>query len=483
MRAAAGYRALSVAIVAVSALSALAGFTLLVVHDPAADLYEFLPGEDGRPADLPPPPAVRINDGFETFDGVASAIAASWPGFRGPRRDNRSRETVPLAVPAARVAAGSNSGPSRTSAKAIAGAAVANGVVYVLDYDEERLADTLRCFSLDDGREIWRRWYRVSLKRDHGISRTVPAVAGRYVVTLGPAGQLMCCDALTGEFRWGIDLVADFGTIRPRWYAGQCPLIDGDQAVIAACGPEVLLMGVDLATGRVAWRTPNPRRLEMSHSSIVTTTIDGVRMYVYAAVNGIAGVSADPVDRGELLWDARGLDVTVIAPSPVPLDDGMIFFTAGYGGGSMLLRVGRSGGAFTSEELGRWPAEEGFSSEQQTPVVLDGRLVGIIPDAGGPRRGQLACWDPATTTWAWLSGQDRRFGQYGPFLVADGKLLILDQDGTLTIAEASTEAYRPLGSAKILEGPDAWAPMALVDGRLIARDTNRMVCLDLRRDR
>jgi outer membrane protein assembly factor BamB len=323
----------------------------------------------------------------------------------------------------------------------------------------------------------------VSLKRDHGISRTVPAVGDGYVVTLGPAGQVMCCDALTGDFRWGIDLVADFGTVRPRWYAGQCPLIDGDHAVIAACGSDVLLMGVDLATGRIAWRTPNPRGLEMSHSSIVTTTIEGVRMYVYAAVNGIVGVSAETSDRGALLWDARGLDVTVIAPSPVPLDDGKIFMTAGYGGGSLLLRVAGNGGTFTASEIGRWPAEEGFSSEQQTPVVLDGRLVSILPDSAGPRRGQLACWDPATASWTWLSGQDRRFGQYGPFLVADGKLLILDQDGTLTIAEASTEAYVPLGSAKILEGPDAWAPMALVAGRLIARDTHRMVCLDLRGDR
>ena len=53
----------------------------------------------------------------------------------------------------------------------------------------------------------------------------------------------------------------------------------------------------------------------------------------------------------------------------------------------------------------------------------------------------------------------------------------------LTVAEASVEGFRPLGSAKILEGPDAWAPMALVDGRLLARDTHQLVCVDLRRKR
>jgi len=259
VRAAAGTRALSVAIVAAFSVAALAGFTILVVHDPVSDFAELLPGDDGRPANLPPAPAVKIGEGFTPSDGTPSAITASWPGFRGPRRDNTSRETVPLATP----------GPGWQPTllwrvdlgEGHAGAAVANGRVYVLDYDEKTLADSLRCFSLDDGREIWRRWYRVPLKRNHGISRTVPAVDGRYVVTLGPACQLMCCDAMTGDLLWAYDLGKDFGAEVPNWYAGQCPLIDGGQAVIGVCGPETLLMGVDLATGRVAWRTPNPRIL------------------------------------------------------------------------------------------------------------------------------------------------------------------------------------------------------------------------------
>jgi outer membrane protein assembly factor BamB len=36
-----------------------------------------------------------------------------------------------------------------------------------------------------------------------------------------------------------------------------------------------------------------------------------------------------------------------------------------------------------------------------------------------------------------------------------------------------------LGEAQVLDGPDAWAPMALVAGRLILRDMARMVCIDV----
>jgi outer membrane protein assembly factor BamB len=477
------YRLLTVAIVTVFSVAALAGFMVLVVHDPVPDLAEHLPGEDGRPADLPPSPAVRIGQYPEVFDGVPSAITASWPGFRGVFRDNTSRESVPLATP----------GPDWSTDRILwdvtdlgegyAGAAVANGRVYVLDYDEDRQADSLRCFSLDDGKEIWRRWYVVRMKRNHGFSRTVPAVNDTYVVTIGPTCQLMCCDSRTGGFLWGIDLSREHGTVVPDWYAGQCPLIDGRQAIIAVGGTDTLLMGVDLATGRVAWRTPNPRKLAMSHSSIVIDTIAGIRTYLYAAIGGIVGICAEPGNRGTLLWSSSAFDAAVIAPSPVPLGDGRIFVTAGYGAGSILLRVTRDRGAFATEVLYQYLAAEGFSCEQQTPIVYRGALIGTLPQAAGAKSEELVCWDPAGRRLLWSSGKTARFGQYGPYLLADEKLIVLSEDGTLTMAEASIEKFLPLGSARILDGPDAWAPMALVAGRLIARDPHRMVCVDLRRDR
>jgi outer membrane protein assembly factor BamB len=217
----------------------------------------------------------------------------------------------------------------------------------------------------------------------------------------------------------------------------------------------------------------------MSHSSIMVMTIGGVRTYVYAAVGGIAGVSAEARDRGRLLWLSRDFDATVIAPSPVDAGQGRIFQTAGYGAGSILLRVTRAGGAFAVQTLYRHRPSQGFACEQQTPVVFGGQLFGIMPKDGGSLRSELVCWDPAGRL-VWSSGQERRFG-LGPYLLADGKLLILNDDGVLTVAEASVEAFRPLASAKILQGPDAWAPMALVEGRLLARDTHRLVCVDLRR--
>jgi outer membrane protein assembly factor BamB len=80
----------------------------------------------------------------------------------------------------------------------------------------------------------------------------------------------------------------------------------------------------------------------------------------------------------------------------------------------------------------------------------------------------------------WSSGRTDRYG-VGPFMVADGKIFVVDDDGVLSVLKASTTGYTLLARAKVLDGHDSWAPMALVNGRLLVRDSKRMVCLDVRR--
>ncbi len=47
------------------------------------------------------------------------------------------------------------------------------------------------------------------------------------------------------------------------------------------------------------------------------------------------------------------------------------------------------------------------------------------------------------------------------------------------MAEASPEGYRELGRAHLLAPPEPWALMAFSNGRLLARDMHRLVCVDL----
>lgn len=397
---------------------------------------------------------------------------SSWPQFRGLDRDNIDHSSPPLAEQ------WPPEGPPQRwrveLGEGYAGPVVKYGRVYLLDYLEEEKADCLRCFSLADGTELWRRWYKVKVAWSHGFSRTVPAVADNAVVTIGPKCHVVCADAISGAYRWSFDLVADYGTEVPLWYTAQCPLIDAGRVILAPSGT-ALMMAVDLQTGRVLWEVPNPEGWKMSHSSVMPMTIEGTPMYVYFALGGAVGVSPD----GRVLWTTKAWAHNIIAPSPVQLGDGKLLITSGHGVGSLLLQVRKRDDRFeVLPPLRTWTCRE-LASEQHTPIVYRNRLFTILPKDGGALRLRMLCLD-LDGSLRWESGAANRFG-LGPFLVADDKLLILEDGGRLTMARASAPQYEELASVDLFEGKEAWAPMAILDGLLLLRDWKTMRCLDLQK--
>ena len=393
-------------------------------------------------------------------NGAASALPGAWPKFRGPNGDGIATDNVAI---------GQKWTPLWTVdlGEGYAGAAVRDGRVYVLDYDQQNFADALRCLSLADGKEIWRFTYPVKVKRNHGMSRTTPTLAGKYVLSLGPKCHVTCVDTATGQFVWGIDLVKEYNVEVPEWYAGQCPLVDGDRVILAP-GGDALMIAVELATGKVVWKTPNPHDWKMTHASIVPIEFSGKRQYVYCGSHGVVGVSAND---GAVLWETDKWVISIATvPTPIDVGDGKLFFSGGYNAGAKMLQLKMSEGKIEVVELFHLAAND-FGATQQTPILYQNHIYGVRPD------GQLACLDLAGKV-VWTSGGKDKFG-LGPFLIASGKLFVMNDDGVLTLAEASPAGYHFLVKNRVLNGHDSWAPLALAGGRLLARDLTQMVCLDI----
>jgi outer membrane protein assembly factor BamB len=447
---------------------ALVGIVALVLWAGISpiELQARVPGIDRLKADGNEPPAKPLVGRLTNFAGVAAKLPGAWPRFRGARFDGIATPGEPLARqwPAA--------GPavlwSIEMGEGHAGAAVRDGRVYVLDYDRAASADVLRCLSLADGRDIWQFAYPVGVKRNHGMSRTVPAVTDKYVVALGPKCDVSCLDSMTGKPYWLIDMVRQFGATVPLWYAGQCPLIDNEQAILAP-GGEALLVALDCRSGQVVWKSPNPHGWVMTHSSIMPMEFAGRRMYVYCGKGGVTGVSADD---GSILWETSDWKISIATvPSPVILPEGQIFLSGGYNSGAMLLQLEEHGGKFSVKTLQKvGPAV--FGSTQQTPIYFQGYLYGVRE-----KDKQLVCMKPDGRI-VWSSGSQHRFG-IGPYLIADGLIFVMNDNGLLTLAEATPKGYRQLAQWQMLDGNDSWGPMALAGGRLILRDLTRMMCLDV----
>ena len=461
-----------------------AGLSLLLLlfwlfYDPTHTFYVYQPGMDKFSDSISDgnQEEIKIGEFFQRFDNSASSLIEKWPNFRGENFDNILRTAYPV-----------NQNWNKKIPKIVwsvetgeghAAPAVYDGMVYFIDYDETERADMLKCISLETGKEQWRRWYKVHVKRNHGMSRTIPAVNQDYVVTIGPRCHVMCVERASGNLIWGIDLEKEYGTETPLWYTGQCPIIENDVAIIAV-GGSTLMMGVDCKTGNILWQTPNPNQRKMSHSSVLPVTVSGKKMYVYTAIGSVLGVSAEPADAGKLLWEISDWAPSVIAPMPVYLGNNRIFVTGGYGAGGAIIKISGSGNNFSAKIEDKFGPHEGLASEQQTPIVIGDFIYGILPKDAAANRNQFVCYNTNDLrNPVWQSGKTNRYG-LGPYMKLNDTFLILSDDGVLTMIDANAKSFKLMNEAKILDGHDAWGPFAFADGYLLLRDSEKVYCVDFR---
>ena len=447
-----------------------------------------VPGMDNRPKIEPRNDSVIVGEFFDTLNTIDDLAPGEWPRFRGNDFDNISKDTTPLAEN------WDTTGPpviwKATLGEGYAGAAVHNGRVYIMDYNERRKADVLRCFSLKSGIELWRRWYYVDLKRNHGYSRTIPAVTDKYLVSIGPRSHVMCNDPVTGDLLWTIDMEKDYGIpgkekgrITPDFYTGQCPLIENDIALFAP-GGKALMIGVDCATGKVIWKTPNPDSLRMSHTSIMPMTINGKKMYVYNAVGGVVGISAEGDDTGKLLWKTTEWSPATVAASPLLLNNNEIAVFGSYGAGGAKLKINYDGSVYSTVLIEQHKATEGIASDQQTPIIVGDFIWTLMPENAGILKKQLVCYNISDLRKpVWSSGKENRFGRgLGPYIIRGDRMFLLDDDANLYLFKLEKSSVSLISKYRILNGIEAWGPIALAGNYLIMRDARNLICLYIGRN-
>ena len=115
-----------------------------ILAAPSYNIIKRVPGMDNRPKLKPISDSVVIGEFFDTLKSIDEVIPGNWPRFRGSDFDNINKDPTPLAE------SWDTSGPpivwQTTLGEGYAGPAVRNGRVYILDYNEKRKADMLRCF-------------------------------------------------------------------------------------------------------------------------------------------------------------------------------------------------------------------------------------------------------------------------------------------------------------------------------------------------
>jgi outer membrane protein assembly factor BamB len=107
-----------------------------------------------------------------------------------------------------------------------------------------------------------------------------------------------------------------------------------------------------------------------------------------------------------------------------------------------------------------------------------------MPENAGPLKKQLVCFHKSDLRKAvWSSGKDTRYGRgLGPYIVSGNKMYLLDDDCNLFLFEIEKTSVKLLASHKIMDGIEAWGPMAIAGRYLIMRDARNLLCLNIGKD-
>jgi outer membrane protein assembly factor BamB len=408
---------------------------------------------------------------------LTSVVAADWPWLYGPRRNHTSEQKGLLR-------AWPQDGPkvlwTIPLAAGFGGPAVLGGNVYLLDRDE-KVGDTLRVLDLASGKELWTYAYDAPGSFMFAGSRTTPTVDGDHVYTVGPMGDLHAINTKTRKPSWHVNIWKDFGggAQLPQWAIVQNPLIYGDLLIVATQTSEAGVVAYDKVTGTVKWKSPalsgipgyvTPSIAKIAgedHLVMITAAAGRGRNAKGGSVNGL-----DP-RTGKVLWTYTDWQCIIPVPQAVDAGDGRVLITGAYGAGSAMIKVEKKGdGAFAVSELFKNPD---FGAHPQPPVLHDGHFYAHYT-INERSDGLVAMGLDGQIKWK--TDQQPPFVRGGSIL-ADGLMLMTDGNTKLYLVVPSPAGFKPLASAVILEAGDNWAPLALVDGKLLVRGQKELKVLQV----
>jgi len=432
------------------------------------------------------------------------AHAEDWPQWMGPNRDGVWREAgVVETIPSAGLPVkwrvpvkGGYSGP-----------AVANGRVYLTDYDRpagelvnapnDRTVfagrERILCLDAETGKLIWKHEYDCPYAISYASGpRCTPTVAEGKVYVLGAEGHLTCLDAVAGTVIWTKDFKKDYAAPTPIWGFCGHPLVVGRQLVCLVGGPGSVAVAFDKDTGVELWRALSAS--ESGYCPPTMTESAGVRQLLIWDADNLN--SLEPAT-GRLLWSQPlkpMYGMSIMAPQVADTQRGRVLFASG---------IGRVGALFAlasdkpdAKLLWRGEPKTAVYCANSTPFISGEVLYGCDCDTGMLTAVDLATgnrlWETADATM----GGTRR-GKHGTaFLVRHepagepsatrGRAWIFSETGDLILATLSPAGYVERGRMHLLDPTNecfgrevVWSHPAFAGRCIFARNDEELVCVPL----
>ena len=328
--------------------------------------------------------------------------------------------------------------------------------------------DAVLAYNAATGEKLWETQYPAPPKDDMLLEfgpgpHSTPLLVGKRLFTVGGLVHFHALDTQTGKILWSHELMQELGASHVQRGYGASPIAYNDTVILNVGGAEVGVAAFKQDTGELVWKS---ERFRGGYSSPIIVQINGEDHLIGAL--GADRIGLDPAT-GQTRWRvAVDVQMAGIMSSPLFVPPDRVFFSEAYGGGSQLFKISFQDGQYAAEQLWHTPKMK----------VMHGNAIRI----GDYVYGSSGDFGPAflmalqleTGKVAW---RERGFAK-ATLLYADGKLIILDEEGNLALATATPEKLEVHSRAKVLE-EKSWTVPTLVGTRLYLRDDHNILALDL----
>lgn len=352
----------------------------------------------------------------------------------------------------------------------LAGIAVANDRVYVVDRDPADKNDLFRCFDAQSGASLWVLERPSAGRLDYGNSpRATPLVYRDFVYFLSAFGRLHAVNAKSGEIVWSKNLRTDFGPTEDLiWGTASSPLIVDDLLIINPGAPKASIVALDPATGATKWQTPGGPSAFCSF--VVRQTKEGAKQII-----GMDKVSIGAWDAatGKRLWTLPSVDKGEFnVPTPIVMQDApadKLIITTEVGGTRIYDLNG--------DKINPKPTAENFdlAPDSHSPVLTHNRVFGVWQS--------LYCLDAKKGLETIWTSDDLAYSEYATVLASPTRVLVTTQLGDVILVDATADKYTEQGRWKIWpKEAGLYSHPAIAGNYLYLRSSRELVCIDLTKE-
>ena len=389
--------------------------------------------------------------GGKTVDLTTIANKAEWSGFKGNNRDaivhytkinTNWKENKPVEMWRREIGPGCSS----------------FSVHGTLLFTQEQRGDfeMVTCYNLFTGEPIWVHQDSARFWDAHAGAgpRSTPTLENGKVYTMGATGILNVLNEKDGSVVWSRNVANDTHVISPGWGYTGSPLVLDSIVFISVSGQ---ILAYCISSGNKLWSGADGGE---SYSSPQLFVSNGSRQILF--MNNAGVTSYEPAS-GKILWMLKWPGVRIVQPYIVDENDLLISAEEKIG----LKRIS------IKNDNSNWTVEEKWITNKLRPdyndfVVHKGYIYGFDGMS-------LTCVDLKDGSRKWKSG---KYGGFILLLAEQDLLLILTEQGDITLVKAIPEKLEELAKMPVIKGK-TWNHPVLVGNILVVRNAIEMAAFKL----